>query len=350
LDIQAFWSRKGPLNFLLLPLSLLFGAAAALRRWAYRTGLLRSGHPGVPVMVVGNLTVGGSGKTPFVIWLVEWLKSQGRHPGVVSRGYGRRDRGMRCVGGGSMAAEVGDEPLLVHQKTGVPVVVGADRLAAARWLHAQYPGVDVIVADDGLQHYRLQRDMELVLADAGALFGNGWLLPAGPLREPLARLGRADALILSQRNKTSADIRAAVPVFSIRHAPAGFRNVADNSLAAVLPASHGKAWQAVTGIARPENFFAMLAGLGVDHQPRAYPDHHLFAASELDPEAPVVMTEKDAVKCVKLAGMNWWALQLGLVPSPGLHDWLADKLPRLFINTTTSHDHLAEKETQHGKR
>jgi tetraacyldisaccharide 4'-kinase len=329
LNIQAFWSRKGPLNFLLLPLSLLFGTAAALRRWAYRLGLLHSGHPGVPVIVIGNLTAGGSGKTPFVMWLADWLKTQGRRPGVVSRGYGRRDKALRCVNADSRAEEVGDEPLLIHVKTGVPVVVGADRLAAANLLHAQYPEVDVIISDDGLQHYRLQRDLELVLADGGALFGNGWLLPAGPLREPLARLNNVDALILTRRNDASPSVSSAVPVFSVKHEPAGFRNLADNSLSVSPPDPGGRAIQAVTGIARPEYFFASLAKMGLPHQPRAYPDHHLFSAAEIDHDAVVVMSEKDAVKCRTFAGRDWWALELKLVPSSGLEDWLRGELGRL---------------------
>jgi tetraacyldisaccharide 4'-kinase len=329
MNIQAFWSRKGPLNFLLLPLSLLFGVAAALRRGAYRRGLLRSGHPGVPLIVVGNLTVGGSGKTPFVIWLVEWLKAQGLRPGVVSRGYGRRDTELRCVDAASTAEEVGDEPLLVHRKSGVPVAVGADRLAAARLLREKFPEVDVIVADDGLQHYRLQRDLELVLADAGVLFGNGWLLPAGPLREPLARLARADALILTQRGGTAANFRTSVPVFSVRHEPAGFRRLADKAFAAALPDAGGREIEAVTGIARPEAFFASLKSLGLDCRTRAFPDHHLFSAADIDPQAIVVMTEKDAVKCSRFAGADWWALELKLLPAPRLEDWLKTKLARL---------------------
>lgn len=329
MNIQAFWSRKGLFNFLLLPVSMLFGAVASLRRRAYQGSLLRSGHPGVPVIVVGNLTAGGSGKTPFVIWLVQWLRAHGRNPGVVSRGYGRRERGLCLVHAQSGAEAVGDEPLLVHLKTGVPVAVGADRLAAARVLRERFPEVDVIVSDDGLQHYRLRRDLELVLADASALFGNGWLLPAGPLREPLARLKAADALILTQRDETPADIRAGLPVFSVRHEPAGFRNVADPARRVAKPDAGGRPVLAVTAIARPDAFFAMLDRKGIAHAARAYPDHHLFGPGEIDPQAVVVMTEKDAVKCGKLAGPDWWALELELVPATGLEDWLSGELARL---------------------
>jgi tetraacyldisaccharide 4'-kinase len=327
-NIQAFWSRKGILNILLLPLSWLFGAVVALRRWLYGRGLLTSSHPGVPVIVAGNLNAGGSGKTPFVIWLVQWLRSQGYCPGVISRGYGRRDKSVRCVAADSRAGDVGDEPLLIHLKTGVPVAVGAERLDAARLLLARNPGVDVIVADDGLQHYKLRRDLELVLADAQQLFGNGWMLPAGPLREPVSRLNRADALILNGSNGNAEMAGVAIPVFGVRHEPAGFRNVANGMHADSLPMEQGREVEAVTGIARPENFFRLLAKMRIPHHPRPFPDHHPFSASDIDPHALVVMTEKDAVKCKPFSGQNWWALELRLSPSAGLTDWLAAGLAR----------------------
>ena len=322
MNIQAFWSRKGFLNILLLPLSLLFGLVAVLRRGAYRFGILASGHPGVPVIVVGNLAAGGSGKTPFAIWLVQWLAAQGRRPGVVSRGYGREGKGLHEVEADSSAAQAGDEPLLIRAKTGVPVVVGADRLAAAHLLRARHPEVDIIVSDDGLQHYRLQRDLELVLADGATLFGNGWLLPAGPLREPRSRLRGADALVLTLRDGNAAKLAAPIPVFEVRHAPAGFRRLADNARQASPPARTGGEMQAVTGIARPQAFFSLLDRLGVPHTPRAFPDHHRFVAGDIARDAAVVMTEKDAVKCQAFAGPEWWALELALVPDPALPDWL----------------------------
>lgn len=326
MNVQAFWSRKGFLNILLLPLSLLFGLVAVLRRGAYRFGILASGHPGVPVIVVGNLAAGGSGKTPFAIWLVQWLAAQGRRPGVVSRGYGREAKDLHEVGADSSAAQAGDEPLLIRRKTGVPVVVGADRLAAARLLRARHPEVDVIVSDDGLQHYRLRRDLELVLADGAALFGNGWLLPAGPLREPRSRLRGADALVLTLRDGNAANPESPVPVFKVRHAPAGFRRLIDNMHTAAPPAPQGGELQAVTGIARPQAFFSLLERLGVPHTPRAFPDHHRFAAGDIARDAAVVMTEKDAVKCQAFAGPEWWALELALVPDPALPGWLQARL------------------------
>jgi tetraacyldisaccharide 4'-kinase len=331
MNLQGFWSSKTPLNFLLLPSSWLFGLIVAFRRGMYDRGLLPAAHPGVPVIVVGNLNAGGSGKTPFVIWLAEWLKDQGYCPGVISRGYGRRDRLTRYVSMDSPAEEVGDEPLLIHVKTGVPVAVGSDRLEAARLLLARSPGVDIIVSDDGLQHYRMNRDLELVLVDAEAGFGNGWMLPAGPLREPPSRLNRADALILTRRNEAAREISTGLPVFDVRHEPGGFRNLADGRLVQTLPLRQdieGKdhAVLAVAGIARPQAFFNLLTKLGVRHLPRAFPDHHVYRAADLDQGASVVMTEKDAVKCRAFAGPDWWSLELNIAPAGGLEAWLARRL------------------------
>lgn len=334
MNIQAFWSRKGPINILLLPLSLLFGVITALRRFAYLRHLLRSAHPGVPVIVVGNITAGGSGKTPFVIWLVQWLQSQGRNPGVVSRGYGRTDASLREVEASNTAAEVGDEPLLIHLRTRVPVAVGTDRLAAAIRLRESHPEVDVIVSDDGLQHYRLQRDLELVLADDGARFGNGWLQPAGPLREPLSRMKQADALILSVRgteNSTAAEFP--LPVFRVRHRAGVCCRLQDPSQTCVLSDLVGRDVFAVAGVARPQAFFAQIEEAGLNVRRLAFPDHHVYRPGDIDAAATVVMTEKDAVKCRELAGWDWWVLSLELQPDPQLQNWLAEKLAQLAKKT-----------------
>lgn len=330
MNIQAFWSRKGLLNILLLPLSLLFGAVAMLRRRAYRFGLLRAGHPGVPVIVAGNLSAGGSGKTPFVIWLAQWLQAQGYRPGVVSRGYGRVETSLREVEAASTAEEVGDEPLLIHLKTGVPVAVGADRLAAARLLRERHPEVDIIVSDDGLQHYRLRRDLELVLADEAARFGNGWLLPAGPLREPVSRLGQADALILSVRGEQGGETgNCPLPVFRVRHRPGDCYRLQDPRQTRALRDFAGGLVHAVAGLARPQAFFGQLEAAGLELRRQAFPDHHAFRKGDIDAGATVVMTEKDAVKCRELAGPEWWVQTLELSPDPQLENWLAERLAQL---------------------
>ena len=322
---RRLWARTGALTLLLLPFSALFAAAAALRRLAYRRGWLAVVRVGVPVIVVGNLTAGGSGKTPMAIWLVNHLRARGYRPGVVSRGYGGHARGCVDVNASRSPAEVGDEPLLIHLKTGAPVVVGRDRVSAARTLLARYPGVDLIVADDGLQHYRLARDLELVVVDAAAGFGNGWPLPAGPLREPRSRLQTADALIQVVRPgaqpRDFAGWRAdfvAGRAWCLR-SPDVRRPLED------LPQGE---WLAATGIGRPEGFFDLLATHGVRFKPRAFADHHAFAAGELPVDGRVLMTEKDAVKCRDFAGADWWAVELEAVPEPAWVDWLDARIPR----------------------
>ena len=321
---QNLWARTGVLTLLLSPLSLLFAIVSGLRRLAYRHGWLASVAVGVPVVIVGNITAGGSGKTPLVIWLVNHLRAQGHRPGVVSRGYGGVARGCVDVQPGSPPAEVGDEPLLIQLKTGAPVVVGRDRVAAARTLLARHPGVDVIVSDDGLQHYRLQRDIELAVIDAASGLGNGWPLPAGPLREPKSRLASVDAVIQV--------VRGPVPPRAIDRAwradyTAGqaYRLRAPQQKWALrdLPP---RDWLAVTGIGRPQGFFDMLLAQGVRFSPRAFADHHAFQPQDLPADGAVLMTEKDAVKCQGFAGPDWWAVELDVAPEAGFIHWLDARL------------------------
>ena len=184
--LTSNWQRRGPLACALWPLSLLFRALSGARAALFRAGVLKSSRLPVPVVVVGNIYIGGTGKTPLTIWLVQALQAAGMRPGVISRGHGSDADGSREVGPQSTAAQVGDEPLLIKQRTGCPVMVGRDRAATGRALLAAHPGVDIILTDDGLQHYALQRDIEIILFD-GRGAGNGWLLPAGPLREPVSR-------------------------------------------------------------------------------------------------------------------------------------------------------------------
>jgi len=321
---QNLWARTGVLTLLLSPLSLLFAIVSGLRRLAYRHGWLDSVAVGVPVVIVGNITAGGSGKTPLVIWLVNHLRAQGHRPGVVSRGYGGVARGCVDVQPGSPPAEVGDEPLLIQLKTGAPVVVGRDRVAAARTLLARHPGVDVIVSDDGLQHYRLQRDLELAVIDAASGLGNGWPLPAGPLREPKSRLASVDAVIQV--------VRGPVPPRAIDRAwradyTAGqayrLRVPREKWALTDLPP---RDWLAVTGIGRPQGFFDMLLAQSIRFTPRAFADHHAFQPQDLPADGAVLMTEKDAVKCLGFAGADWWAVELDVAPEAGFIHWLDARL------------------------
>jgi len=327
LSRQKLWARTSVLTVLLLPLSALFFAVSWLRRLAYRRGWLAAVSVGVPVLIVGNITAGGSGKTPLVIWLVEWLRAQGYRPGVVSRGYGGAARGCVDVQPDSLPADVGDEPLLIRVKTHAPVVVGRDRVAAARTLLARHPGVDVIVSDDGLQHYRLQRDIELAVIDAATGLGNGWPLPAGPLREPRSRLRSVDAVIQVVRGAAQPESTGSASWRADYTAGQAWRLRAPQEKKALrdLPS---RDWLAVTGIGRPQGFFDMLQAEGIRFSPRAFADHHAFQPQELPADAAVLMTEKDAVKCLAFAGTDWWAVELEVAPETGFIDWLSARIKR----------------------
>jgi len=324
--LRHVWVRTGVLTLLLLPLSTLFAAVSGLRRLAYRYGWLRTVSVGVPVIVVGNITAGGSGKTPLVIWLANWLRSQGHRPGVISRGYGGTAGGCVEVQTDSAPAWVGDEPALIRLKTEAPVVIGRDRAGAACMLRAQHPEVDVIVSDDGLQHYRLHRDIELAVIDAATGLGNGWLLPAGPLREPRSRLLDVDAVVQVVRGAVQPHALDSVVSwradFSIVQA---YRLNApqERKMMRDLPRHD---WLAVTGIGQPQGFFAMLDAHGLRYRPRAFPDHHVFRPADIPAGEAVLMTEKDAVKCRGFAGPDWWVVELDVTPDQGFVRWLDARL------------------------
>ncbi|SDH32657.1 tetraacyldisaccharide 4'-kinase [Propionivibrio dicarboxylicus] len=308
--LPVLWYQRRPAAVLwpLLPLSWLFRALAALRRGLYRIGVLRAQRLAVPVIVVGNLTVGGSGKTPLVLWLVDALRARGLQPGIISRGYGGSGEGVRCVDPDAPAGDVGDEPLLLARRSRAPVFVGRDRVAAGAALLAACPACDVIIADDGLQHYRLARDAEIVVFD-GRAAGNRLALPAGPLREPLARLRSVTAVVW---NSAPAEARFAVPVpaFSMRLESASFHALGDPSQRCTAEAFRGRRLFALAGIGDPSRFFAQLAALGLSVEPRAFPDHHAYTAEDLAfaRDGVLLMTEKDAVKCAALCVPDAWVL------------------------------------------
>lgn len=295
--LQRAWLHRGVVACALWPLSLLFGAVAALRRTLYRTGLLKSERVGTPVVVVGNVIAGGSGKTPIVQAMVEHLKDRGLRVGVVSRGYGRHTTDCREVRADSSAWDVGDEPLLLARTCGVPVFVARARIEAARALLRAHPRTQVIVCDDGLQHLALARDLEICVFDERGV-GNGWLLPAGPLREPWPRA--VDFVI-------GPDGFAANRTLSTEAVRADGTRVALGQLQGVT---------AVAGIAKPDAFFGMLrqAGVGVRHS-IALPDHHDFSAP-LDVSGAIVCTQKDAVKLWRTRPDAWAVpLQVRLDPA-----------------------------------
>lgn len=313
---RAWWTRRpGPLALALWPLSLLYGALAGLSR--------RAAHPehvGVPVVVVGNLVVGGAGKTPAVIAIVELLRGAGWTPGVVSRGHGGRISGVAEVDAASSAADVGDEPVLIHARTRAPLVVGRDRVAAVQALRRAHAEVDIVVSDDGLQHRRLARDLQVLVFDARGM-GNGLLLPAGPLRERLPDFVPAHSVVLYSSPTPSTPL----PGFAATRRLAGVLSLADwrarlHPNPAGWAALRGRRIVAAAGIAQPERFFAQLREHGLDITPLPLPDHHRFAALPWPAESTdVIVTEKDAVKLVgrELGATRLWVAPLDFQPEPG---------------------------------
>ncbi|QDH70182.1 tetraacyldisaccharide 4'-kinase [Marilutibacter alkalisoli] len=278
-------------------LAMVYGGVIALRHWLYRKGLRRRHHPGVPVIVVGNITAGGAGKTPLTIAIVERLREEGWNPGVASRGYGREQAKLpRWVEAGTEPHLGGDEPVLIAARTGVKVRVDGDRFSAAKALAGA--GCDVVICDDGLQHYRLERDIEIEVIDGQRRHGNGRLIPAGPLREPVERAVACDFHVINLGDGRDPGVEAgfgewpmqlrfgqALPLLGGRPRP--------------LSAFAGQRVHAVAGIGNPARFFDMLRGLGIAVVPHAFPDHHEYEAADFEfgSRLPVLMTEKDAVKC-----------------------------------------------------
>jgi tetraacyldisaccharide 4'-kinase len=309
-DREAQW-----LSFALLPLSWLFGFAAACRRGAYRLGLLRRVRVARPVVVIGNVTVGGTGKTPFTIWLAAQLQAKGVQVGIVLRGYGGAStRWPRDVSIDSPAQEVGDEAVLLASRTGAIVVAGPDRVAAAQ--RAIERGAEVVLSDDGLQHYRLARDREIVVIDGRRGVGNRRLLPAGPLREPVSRLAQADLRVVSWRDGAA---RPLTPVDATIQACARLETATAlvGGETRPLAAFKGTRVHAIAGIGHPQEFFAALEQLGIEVAPHPLPDHARLSAEDIRfaDDLPVLMTEKDAVKCVRVADRRHWAVRMDVMVS-----------------------------------
>jgi tetraacyldisaccharide 4'-kinase len=326
--VVAAWYARGPtpLAIALAPLAAVYAAAVAARRALYRAGVLRAARVRAPVVVVGNLAAGGAGKTPLAIAIADALAARGWHPGFVSRGYGRRTGDVRLVHAGDDPDDVGDEPLLLAA-TGRPVAVGADRVAAARRLLDADPACDVVVADDGLQHYALARDVEVAAIDASRGLGNGWMLPAGPLREPASRLRDVDAVVrLVPRDawRTTGDARDTL----MAHEPLRWRNLADPARVEDPSTFRPARAFAIAGTAHPRRFFDLVAALGIEARTRAFADHHRYAPADLAlPEAgAILMTAKDAVKCVRFADARCWALDIRTRVDPALVDRIEEKL------------------------
>lgn len=324
--LEHFWYRVRPAHVVLFPLSLLYGAVVAVRRALFRRGWLRSERLPVPVIVVGNISVGGTGKTPLVVWLADLLQEAGFHPGIVTRGYGGTQR-LQEVRPDSDPAAAGDEPVLLARRSDVPVFAGRKRAEAARALLNAYPCCDVIISDDGLQHYALARDIETVVVDGERKFGNGWLLPAGPLREPVRRLTSVDAIVVN--GGELAQTRA--PQYRMGLKGESFRNLLNPGVVASPGDLRGKTLHAIAGIGNPRRFFAWLQQLGLQFRAHPFPDHFAFGADDLlfAGGDTVLMTEKDAVKCGAFARENWWYLPIEAEVDPALGNLILAKLRSL---------------------
>ncbi len=316
---QRWYSPDAAPTWWSLPLATVYGIASGARRWLYRHRWLRVRRLPVPVLVVGNLVAGGAGKTPLVIALVEALRERGWKPGVVSRGYGGSATSPVLLDARADPAVVGDEPALIRERTGVPVAVGPKRVAAARLLLTQ--GVDVIVADDGLQHYALARDVEICVVDGVRRLGNGRLLPAGPLREPGVRLQEVDFVVGNGGEPREGEI-------PMRLVLADAISIADPDRKLPLEHFSGKRVHAVAGIGHPARFFDALRARGIEPIEHPFPDHHPHAASDFDfgDDHPVLMTEKDAVKCSAFAREQWWCVPATAALPPAFFDDLAARL------------------------
>lgn len=309
---ERLWYGGSPLARLMLPFAGLFWLALQLRRVAYRVGLLRTQAVGVPVVVVGNLTAGGAGKTPVVEWVVNLLRAEGLRPGIISRGYGARLGGATArVDPAASWRACGDEPILLARRTGVPVEVGVDRCAAARKL-AQ-AGVDVIVSDDGLQHYQLPRAFEIAVIDGARGLGNGWLMPAGPLREPRSRLASVDAVLV---NGTEAGL---ISVPDALHFTIDGNELIrlDGGSRRPLTAFAGREVWAVAGIGNPQRFAAHLRRFGLKPVLVSAGDHQVVDLDALRRTAdrPILMTEKDAVKYDEVMDPDTWVLPVAVLVS-----------------------------------
>ncbi len=300
----------------------MFRAAVFLRRTLYKLRLLGSARAGVPVIAIGNLTVGGSGKTPLAIHVAELLKSKRWSPAIVSRGYGGTVSAPRGVTLAADPAEVGDEPVLMARRSGCPVWVGPRRAAVIAALRQAHPDCDVVILDDGLQHYALRRDIEIAVVDARA-FGNGFMLPAGPLREPKTRLWSVDAVVAHGTDRVKG--------YGMTLEGEEVHRATDARERRPLKSFAGQRVHAVAGIGDPKRFFLHLARHGVMGVPHPFPDHHPFRAADLEfgDDAPVLMTEKDAVKCKRFARPAHWILPVRAVPDPAFDAWLQRRLGEL---------------------
>lgn len=334
--LEQAWYKGATWLYLLWPLSLLYQLIISIRR---RRQQRKAAAPGVsvPVIVIGNISVGGTGKTPLLLSLLQALLEQGLKPGVISRGYGGKLEGSDAsypiqVTADSDPAVVGDEPAMIADRSGCPVVVDPDRRRALVALLGSH-SVDVVLSDDGLQHYRLPRHMEIVVVDGERLFGNGLCLPAGPLREPLSRLREVDAVVLNGAPATTLSALSQARVMELRPGMLVNLKTGEQKPFHGAPFKLGDSVQAVAGIGNPQRFFRTLEQLPYPVQRFPFPDHHPyhpadFEAAGIDPQMPIVMTEKDGIKCRAFAGDNQWLLRVSAQLPDGLLEQVLESINR----------------------
>lgn len=319
--LQNHWYRITPLHLILIPVSLVFRGLVAFRRASYRNQIFSSDQLLLPVIVVGNISVGGTGKTPLTIALAQQLVERGWHPLIVSRGYGGKSQQPQQVSVSSTAQQVGDEPLLMARRDICPVWIGKDRAATARAAIQANPQCNVVLCDDGLQHYRLQRDVEIAVIDGARGLGNGLLLPAGPLREPASRLQTVDAVVVNGGDT--------LPGQHAMHLTGElFYNLLDPGKTATADHFQTTGNHAVAGIGHPQRYFRRLEEMGISFTPHAFPDHHPYSANDLayaNCDA-ILMTEKDAVKCAAFADARYWVLRVDASIGPALIDQILRKI------------------------
>jgi tetraacyldisaccharide 4'-kinase len=318
------WKQVGLWHIVLIPLSWLFIFLSCLRRFAYQVGLLKSVRLPVPVIVVGNISIGGTGKTPLVVWLAQRLRNAGYTPAIISRGYGGQAASVTPVFEDSDPSIVGDEPVLMARQGNSPVWIGRNRVAVGKTVLQAHPECSVIISDDGLQHYRLRRDIELAVVDAEYGFGNSLRLPAGPLREGKSRLKTVDAVVCNGGNILPRSFR-------MQLTGEIFRSAADATKTSIARDFEGRNVVAIAGIGNPGRFFAQLKKMGLKCREVAFPDHYAFKVQDLQSiKADVIlMTEKDAVKCAAFAEKNWWYLPVAAEVDEALASFILNKLRNL---------------------
>ena len=318
--LEAIWYADDPLGLVLLPASWVYRGIASVRRAAFVSGLFASRGLPVPVIVVGNIVAGGTGKTPLVLWLVDYLRKHGKKPGILVRGYkGKASHWPQQIRADSDPIAVGDEAVLLARRSGCPVVAGPDRVAAAEAL-LEHKDCDILISDDGLQHLKLKRDVEIAVVDGVRRHGNGHFLPAGPLREPVGRLDSVDLIVAN-----GPAMRGEFPMSLV---PGPAHSLRDSSVCRDLESFQGEQIHAVAGIGNPSRFFEDLRRAGLKVQAHPFPDHHDFDATDIhfEDDAAVFMTEKDAVKCQRFAQDRHWFVPV----EADVHPQLGERLSTLL--------------------